>query len=57
MEYLELDKKLPKKRNGSPPTAPETERVEYKNYLGSISVDMGKQKPWKTVLKKGEHKV
>jgi len=57
MEYLELVKKLPKKRNGSPPTAPETERVEYKNYLGNISVDMGKQKPWKTVLKKGEHKV
>lgn len=48
---------MPKKKEGSPPTAPNTDRIEYKNYLGNISVDMGKAKPWNTILTKGEHKV
>lgn len=50
-------KKLPKKKESPPPTAPKSERIEYKNYLGNLSVDMGKSKPWKTILNKGEHKV
>jgi hypothetical protein len=56
MEYLELVKRLPKKK-GSPATAPKTDRIEYKNYLGNISMDIERPKPWKSILKKSEQKV
>lgn len=56
LEYLELVKRMPKKNN-SPQMEPKSDRIQYKNYLGNMSLDMGKQKPWKTILDKGEHRV
>lgn len=50
-------KNMPKKQNQTPPSGPKTDRIAYKNYLGSVSVDMGKTKPWTTLLSKGENKV
>lgn len=55
LEYLELVKKLPKK-SPSPPSAPHSDRPQYKNYLGSVSLDLGRPKPWKTILGRSEHK-
>lgn len=50
-------KRMPKKKDDSRDNGPKTDRVPYKNYLGSMSVDMGKALPWKTVLAKGENKI
>lgn len=57
LEYLELVKKMPKKKEDGSRMGPQTDRVPYKNYLGSVSVDMGKPKPWTSILGKGENKV
>lgn len=54
---MESVKKLPKKRNNSRYEAPQTDRIVYKNYLGSNSVDMGSTKPWNSILAKGDNKV
>lgn len=56
MEYLELVKRLPKRRDHSQVGSSQSERIEYKNYLGSISVDMGRPKEWSTLANKSEHR-
>ena len=38
-------------------SGPHTDRIAYKNYLGSVSVDMGKPPSWGNILTKGENKV
>ena len=53
LEYLELVKKMPKKKEDSKMGGPHTERIAYKNYLGSVSVDMGKPPSWGNILTKG----
>jgi hypothetical protein len=48
---------MPKKKEDSPRCGPQTDRIAYKNYLGSLSVDLDQAKPWTTILIKGENKV
>ncbi|MGYP003454321916 len=48
---------MPKKKDDSPRQGPKTDRIAYKNYLGNMSVDMDKPKPWASILTKGENKV
>ena len=40
LEYLEIVKKMPKKKSDSRYNAPQTDRRVYDNYLGNLSVDM-----------------
>lgn len=44
---------MPKKKDESVVNGPKTDRIAYKNYLGSVSVDMGRPKPWNALLSKG----
>ena len=44
---------MPKKKQDSRYNGPQTDRIAYKNYLGSISVDMGKPPSWGNILTKG----
>lgn len=48
---------MPKKKEDASRLGPQTDRIAYKNYLGSMSMDMGKPKPWTSILTKGDNKV